>query len=50
MSKSDAEQVKRILENAQEAAKPLKDKELVRKIEEATKHVVRRIDPSEKTT
>lgn len=47
MSRADAERVKRILESATEAAKPLKDKELTKKLDEATKHVERRIDPSE---
>jgi len=46
MSKQDAETVIRHLESAEKAAAPLKDKELVKKIDIAKEHVTKRIDPS----
>jgi hypothetical protein len=46
MSKDDAHVVKYLLERANEAAKPLKDPGLTKKIQEAAKHVTEKIDPT----
>jgi len=44
MSREDAETVQRHLENAEKAAAPLKDGQLVKKIQEAQEHVTKKLD------
>ena len=45
MSRADAERVQRLLEQAGDAAKPLKDADLSKKIGTATEHVKTKLDP-----
>jgi hypothetical protein len=50
MAKEDAEKVLKHLENAKEAASPLKDKGLTRQIEQVSEQVKKRIDPDKSST
>lgn len=47
MSTQDAEKVIEHLEKAKQAAKPLRDKELNKRLESAEEHVKSRVDPHE---
>jgi hypothetical protein len=47
MSKQDAESVIEHLEKAKQAARPLKDADLTKKIETAREHVEKKADPKQ---
>lgn len=47
MSKADAEEVRKHLQNAERAAVPLKDNDLSKRIREATTHIEKKLDPTQ---
>lgn len=47
MSRHDAEEVQRLLREAGERSKPLKDPGLTRKIGEAAEYVTKKLDPKQ---
>lgn len=44
MAREDAEKVHKLLQQANEASKPLKDATLTTKIKEASDHIVKKLD------